>query len=133
MNIRFLNTSKTLNLYSKKLYAFISLLQKTFWRLVQIKEHVQLIKIFFQHFSCSNRLRNPQSSLSGLRWWCIVNSQWRMCKIKFLGRRAHPTTIFLISKLLSNWDIMSLERMANLLCCTVRYIVKLLSVLRRVI
>ena len=24
----------------EKLYAFISLLQKTFWRLVQIKEHV---------------------------------------------------------------------------------------------
>ena len=43
----------------EKPYAFISLLQKTFWRLVQIKEHVQLIKIFFQHFSCSNRLRNP--------------------------------------------------------------------------
>ena len=43
----------------EKLYAFISLLQKTFWRLVQIKEHVQLIKIFFQHFSCSNRFRNP--------------------------------------------------------------------------
>ena len=55
-----------------------------------------------------------------------------MCKIEFSGRRARATTILLTSRVLRNWDIMGLERMAHVLCCTVEYIVKWFSVLRRV-
>ena len=72
-----------------------------------------LLNIFSQHFSCWNRLE----------WWWTVNSYWRMYKIEFPGRRARPTTIFLTSKVLRNWYIRSLERMAHLLCCNVGYII----------
>ena len=68
-----------------------------------------LTKSFSKYLSCWNMLG----------WLCIVNSYGRMCKIKFSGRRTHPTTIFLTSKVLRNWDIINLECMAHLLCCTV--------------
>ena len=40
---------KEFRFLSQKCDAFISLLQKIFWKLVQVKENVQLIKIFCRH------------------------------------------------------------------------------------